>query len=63
MNGFQSGPVALRDAALFTDLYQLTMAASYWREAMAGRATAFEHCRLKGRGMNLSTLARSLGSA
>jgi len=36
---FRSGPVALRDAALFTDLYQITMAASYWREAMHARAT------------------------
>ena len=39
MSTFASGPVALRDAALFTDLYELTMAASYWREGMAGEAT------------------------
>ncbi|HXV91238.1 MAG TPA: nicotinate phosphoribosyltransferase [Gemmatimonadales bacterium] len=39
MSAFTSGPVALRDAALFTDLYELTMAASYWREGMAGEAT------------------------
>jgi nicotinate phosphoribosyltransferase len=29
----------LRDAALFTDLYELTMAASYLRERMEGEAT------------------------
>ena len=39
VSAFSSGPVALRDAALFTDLYELTMAASYWREGMAGEAT------------------------
>ena len=36
---FVSGPVVLRDAALFTDLYELTMAASYLREGMNDRAT------------------------
>ncbi len=36
---FISGPLATRNAALFTDLYELTMAASYWREGMRGRAT------------------------
>jgi len=36
---FVSGPVALRDAALFTDLYELTMVASYFRERMTGVAT------------------------
>ncbi len=36
---FVSGPVELRDAALFTDLYELTMAASYFREGMSGQAT------------------------
>lgn len=36
---FASGPVALRDAALFTDLYEITMAASYFRERMSGAAT------------------------
>jgi nicotinate phosphoribosyltransferase len=36
---FVSGPVATRDAALFTDLYELTMAASYFREGMHDRAT------------------------
>ena len=39
MSTFHSGPLTLRDAALFTDLYELTMAASYWREGMAGEAT------------------------
>ena len=28
---FASGPLLIRDAALFTDLYELTMAASYFR--------------------------------
>jgi nicotinate phosphoribosyltransferase len=36
---FVSGPVLVRDAALFTDLYELTMAASYVRERMQGEAT------------------------
>ncbi len=36
---FASGPLALRDAALFTDLYEITMAASYFRERMTGAAT------------------------
>jgi nicotinic acid phosphoribosyltransferase len=36
---FASGPVALHDAALFTDLYEITMAASYFRERMNGAAT------------------------
>ena len=36
---FVSGPLVMRDAALFTDLYELTMAASYFRERMSGTAT------------------------
>jgi nicotinate phosphoribosyltransferase len=36
---FVSGPLTTRDAALFTDLYELTMAATYVREHMAGEAT------------------------
>ncbi len=36
---FVSGPLLLRDAALFTDLYEITMAASYFREGMTGQAT------------------------
>ena len=36
---FVSGPVVTRDAALFTDLYELTMAASYARERMQEQAT------------------------
>ncbi|MGH7526219.1 MAG: nicotinate phosphoribosyltransferase [Gemmatimonadales bacterium] len=37
--GFASGPLLLRDAALFTDLYELTMAAAFFREGMRDRAT------------------------
>jgi nicotinate phosphoribosyltransferase len=36
---FASGPLTLRDAALFTDLYEITMAASYFHERMNGIAT------------------------
>jgi nicotinate phosphoribosyltransferase len=36
---FVSGPVVLTDAALLTDLYEITMAASYLREGMHGPAT------------------------
>ncbi len=36
---FSSGAVSIRDAALFTDLYELTMAASYHREGMHEPAT------------------------
>jgi len=36
---FESGPLVLRDAALFTDLYEITMAASYFREGMHEPAT------------------------
>jgi nicotinate phosphoribosyltransferase len=36
---FVSGALAVRDAALFTDLYEITMAASYFREGMNGSAT------------------------
>lgn len=36
---FRSGPLVLHQAALFTDLYQLTMAAAYHREGMAQPAT------------------------
>jgi nicotinate phosphoribosyltransferase len=36
---FASGPLVVRDAALFTDLYELTMAASYFREGMNGPAS------------------------
>lgn len=35
---FRSGPVTLENAALLTDLYEVTMAASYWREQMHGPA-------------------------
>jgi nicotinate phosphoribosyltransferase len=36
---FRSGPLVLHQAALFTDLYQLTMAAAYFREGMRQEAT------------------------
>lgn len=36
---FESGPLVLRDAALFTDLYEITMAEVYFREGMHGEAT------------------------
>lgn len=36
---FESGPLTLRDAALLTDLYELTMAASYHHEGMTAPAT------------------------
>src|SRR3970040_438936 len=36
---FVSGPLVMRDAALFTDLYETTIAASYFRERMSGTAT------------------------
>jgi nicotinate phosphoribosyltransferase len=36
---FTSGPLVLRDAALFTDLYELTMAAVYFRRRMHEPAT------------------------
>jgi nicotinate phosphoribosyltransferase len=36
---YRSGPLILRDAALFTDLYELTMAAAFFREGMRETAT------------------------
>jgi nicotinate phosphoribosyltransferase len=36
---FRSGPLILRDAALLTDLYELTMAAAFFREGMGEPAT------------------------
>ena len=39
LGAFVSGPVVTRHAALFTDLYELTMAASYFGEGMHGAAT------------------------
>jgi nicotinate phosphoribosyltransferase len=36
---FLSGPLQLRDAALFTDLYELTMAAAFFRQGMAEPAS------------------------
>ncbi len=39
IGAFVSGPLVACDAALFTDLYEITMAASYFREGMSGSAT------------------------
>src|SRR6476660_348298 len=36
---FVSGPLVMADAALFTDLYELTMAAAFLREGVGGPAT------------------------
>jgi nicotinate phosphoribosyltransferase len=36
---FTAGPLRLRDAALFTDLYELTMAAAFFRHGIRGSAT------------------------
>ncbi|MFL5493158.1 MAG: nicotinate phosphoribosyltransferase, partial [Gemmatimonadales bacterium] len=36
---FTTGPLQLRDAALFTDLYELTMAAAFFRHGIRGPAT------------------------
>jgi nicotinate phosphoribosyltransferase len=36
---YVSAPLTLTDGALFTDLYELTMAAAFFREGMDGRAT------------------------
>jgi len=36
---YSTGPITLQRAGLFTDLYELTMAASYFREEMNGLAT------------------------
>ena len=36
---FESAPLVLGDAALFTDLYELTMAAAFFREGVRGTAT------------------------
>ena len=36
---FRSGPLVLRDSALFTDLYELTMGAAFFREGMREPAT------------------------
>jgi nicotinate phosphoribosyltransferase len=39
LGGFVSGPLALADAALLIDLYELTMAAAFLREGVTGTAT------------------------
>ena len=38
-DAFVSPPLTLGDAALFTDLYELTMAAAFFREGVGGAAT------------------------
>jgi len=49
---FRSGPLLLEDAALFTDLYELTMAAAFFREGIRAPATFSLFTRLlpPGRG-------------
>ena len=42
---FDSGALRLRDAALFADLYEITMAAAYFRDDMRGPATFSLFCR------------------
>ena len=39
IGAFVSGPLVTHNAALFTDLYEVTMAASYFREGMNGPAS------------------------
>ncbi len=48
---FVSGAMLTRDAALFTDLYEITMAASYFRERMSGPATFSLFARTLPRGL------------
>jgi nicotinate phosphoribosyltransferase len=55
--GFTSGPLLTRDAALFTDLYELTMAASYLREGMHGPATFSLFARKLPRGRSFLVAA------
>ncbi|HSE05580.1 MAG TPA: nicotinate phosphoribosyltransferase, partial [Methylomirabilota bacterium] len=54
---FASGPLVTRDAALFTDLYELTMAASYLREGMRGPATFSVFVRQLPRGRSFLVAA------
>ena len=42
---FHSWPLQLRDASLFTDLYQLTMAAAFFREKLQERASFSLWCK------------------
>lgn len=55
--GFTSGPLVTRDAALFTDLYEITMAASYLREGMNGPATFSLFARRLPRGRSFLVAA------
>ena len=54
---FVSGPLLTHDAALFTDLYELTMAASYLREGMRGPATFSVFARQLPRGRSFLVAA------
>jgi nicotinate phosphoribosyltransferase len=54
---FASGPLLTRDAALFSDLYELTMAASYLREGMRGPATFSVFARQLPRGRSFLVAA------
>jgi nicotinate phosphoribosyltransferase len=54
---FGSGPLLTRDVALFTDLYELTMAASYLREGMRGPATFSVFARQVPRGRSFLVAA------
>lgn len=44
---YRSGPLVLENAALLTDLYELTMAASYLREGRPTRPSRW-HTRWRG---------------
>jgi nicotinate phosphoribosyltransferase len=54
---FTSGPLVTRDAALFTDLYEITMAASYLRQGMRGPATFSLFARRLPRGRSFLVAA------
>ena len=54
---FASGPLLARDAALFTDLYEITMAASYLREGMHRPATFSLFARKLPRGRSFLVAA------
>src|SRR5512143_3514105 len=54
---FVSGPQLTRNAALFTDLYEITMAASYLRERMTGPATFSLFARKLPRGRSFLVAA------
>jgi nicotinate phosphoribosyltransferase len=54
---FVSGPLVTRHAALFTDFYELTMAASYFGEGMHGAATFSLFSRTLPRGRSFLVAA------